>query len=85
MQKNIKMQDKSRQLLVLDYLLQCLFVSHSTVIRISFNWQFDQGLTKPLLSSVLRFGLVAILEEKTMMKIVDCWSAHCYALADGKI
>ena len=57
---------------------------HSAVIRISFNWQFDQGLTKPLLSSVLWFGLVATWPSKTMKKNVDCWSAHCYALADGK-
>ena len=31
----------------------------------------------------LWFGLVATLPKK--MKNVDCWSAHCYALADGKI
>ena len=31
---------------------------------------------------MLRFGLVAILEKEN--KKVDCWSAHCYALADGK-
>ena len=29
--------------------------------------------------------MVAILEKENMNKKVVCWSAHCYALADGKI
>ena len=86
---------------------------HSTIILISFNWQFDQGLTKLLLSSVVWFGylfdwkwwkmlivgrliathwptekcwlLVSSLLRIGRRKNVDCWSAHCYALADGKM
>ena len=35
---------------------------------------------------MLRFGLVATLSKNMKMKKnVDCWSAHCYALVDGKI
>ena len=34
-------------------------------------------------SPFLWFGLVAIYTNKNL-KNVDCWSAHCYALADGK-
>ena len=54
---------------------------HFTRIRISFNWQFNQGLMKPLLSSVVWFGYPF---DRKWWKNVDCWSAHCYALADGK-
>ena len=35
------------------------------------------------LSSPLWFGLA--IKRLENLKNVDCWSAHCYALADGKI
>ena len=38
-------------------------------------------------TSSLLCGLVwlsRLLENNKKLKNVDCWSAHCYALADGK-
>ena len=39
---------------------------------------------EPFLSSVVWFGYLVDWKWKEIEKNVDCWSAHCSALADRK-